>query len=159
MIYEVKKKFEPISVAHRNWKHKGHCRFIHGYAREVEVIIRAKTLDKYGHVYDFGYFKEFRLWLKHQWDHSTLIASDDPYLKDLKKLDENEVIKLQIMDVSQGHFPNMEGCCRFLSDTLLPYISLRTDKRAWLHKINIYEHELNRGSLINEKENFELDRS
>lgn len=68
-----------LSVAFRQWRAThSHCRFLHGYALAVSLVFEADELDARGWVVDFGALKEVREWLRHMFDHKTLIARDDP---------------------------------------------------------------------------------
>ena len=48
MKFKSTKKFGPISTGHRQWKHKGHCSYVHGYGRYVRLSFEASELDECG---------------------------------------------------------------------------------------------------------------
>lgn len=83
MMTTITKRFGEYPFAHRQPKHEGHCRFIHGHNWQFEITLSAKTLDECGFVYDFGQFAWFKEWLTHQFDHTTVLNADDPALGDL----------------------------------------------------------------------------
>ncbi len=96
--YTCKKHFKGYPCSHRQWRHKGHCRFVHGYSRSFTFWFAAKKLDDFGFVVDFSSLKPLENRLKNQFDHTFLANFDDPCLEDWKRLHEREVIDLRIMD-------------------------------------------------------------
>lgn len=80
-----------LSCAFRQWRSlHSHCSLIHGYSIGIKLIFRSETLDERNWVMDFGGLKEFKSWAEHMFDHTFLVAEDDPYLETFKKLDEIE---------------------------------------------------------------------
>ena len=56
------KTYKDIPFAHRQHIHSGDCSKIHGHNWSIEIIFKAKELDKNGFVIDFGslkYLKDF----------------------------------------------------------------------------------------------------
>ena len=91
MKYYSTKKFGPITTGHRQWKDSGHCKYIHGYARYVEITFACHDLNDKQWVMDFGGLKHIKKWLDDQWDHRLLISNDDPLLSDFEKLHEKGI--------------------------------------------------------------------
>jgi len=78
---------EGLSCVFRQWRSThSHCSTLHGYAIGVKVIFEADSLDERHWVQDFGGLKPFKKWLHYMFDHTTVIAKDDPYLEQLKEL-------------------------------------------------------------------------
>lgn len=75
-----------LSCAFRQWRAKSHCSLIHGYAIAVRVEFEADTLDERNWVQDFGDLKWLKEWLAERFDHSLLVAEDDPELDTLSML-------------------------------------------------------------------------
>ncbi len=150
MKYYSTKKFGPITTGHRQWKDTGHCKYVHGYARHVEITFGCSNLDDKQWVMDFGGLKEIKNWLNEQWDHRLLIASDDPLMSDFKILHEKGGCNLNIMDIEQGWGPGIEASCKFVYDYVNQWIKKLTDSRVWVHKVQIWEHENNSAFLTNE---------
>jgi len=91
--YVSTKNFDNFSVALRQWKAQhSHCQLLHGYAFEIKVWFASnepeidKQLDDMNWIVDYGSFKKpphgngLREWLDLNFDHTTLIEKDDPYL-------------------------------------------------------------------------------
>ena len=114
-MYYSTKLINGFSTCFRQWKAKGtHCSYLHGYDIEFKVVFAAKELDHRNWVQDFGFLsrsqfkfdgKQIKDWFKYMFDHTTVIAANDPYLKELKKLNDMGVIQLRVID--------SVGCERF----------------------------------------------
>ena len=96
--YSSSKHFEGFPCCHRQWRHLGHCRFVHGYSRSFTFWFRAKELDQNGFVVDFSSLNSLEEKLKNHFDHTFLVNSDDPLLPQWKKLHEKEALDLRIME-------------------------------------------------------------
>ena len=142
-MYRSTKKIGPISTGHRQWKDNGHCSFVHGYGRYVEFTFSCEERDERGWVMDFGNLKDVKKWLEEQWDHRLLLASDDPLLDEFRKIDELGGCNINVMDVAKGYGPGIEQSCKFVYDHVNPMIQEATDGKAWLEKVEVWEHELN----------------
>jgi len=53
---------------------------LHGYSIGIKLIFESETLDDRNWVMDFGGLKAFKEWSEHMFDHTLIIAQDDPYL-------------------------------------------------------------------------------
>ena len=78
--YTSTKTYRNLPCAHRQWRHDGHCAYIHGYSREYTFFFDAKSMDKHGWVVGFGDLKELEKYLIEMYDHTLLISEDDPEL-------------------------------------------------------------------------------
>tara|TARA_B100000161_G_C33538499_1_gene409545 strand:+ start:388 stop:885 length:498 start_codon:yes stop_codon:yes gene_type:complete len=98
--YNSTKLFKGYSTAFRQWRAKhSHCQYLHGYAMEFKVTF-AGDLDQLNWVCDFGSFKRngIKEHLSYMFDHTTVVAKDDPYLENFKKLSQQNLIQLRIID-------------------------------------------------------------
>ena len=96
--FSCSKTFEDFPCSHRQWRHSGHCRFVHGYSRSFTFWFKAKKLDKNGFVVDFSSLKPLEKRLKHQFDHTFLVNKDDPLMQYWEKLHNMEALDLRKMD-------------------------------------------------------------
>ena len=87
--------------------------------------------------------KGVKKWLEEQWDHRLLLSSDDPLLDEFRKIDELGGCNINVMDVAKGYGPGIEQSCKFVYDHVNPMIIEATDGKAWLEKVEVWEHELN----------------
>lgn len=74
------------SVVYRQWKADSHCNRFHGYALSFGFKFRAFDLDARNWVVDFGGLKGLETFLKDQFDHTFLVALDDPHLETVRNL-------------------------------------------------------------------------
>ena len=96
--FSCSKRFEDFPCSHRQWRHEGHCRFVHGYSRSFTFWFTAKELDINGFVVDFSRLKPLEKRLKEQFDHTFLVNKDDPFLNYWTELHDLEALDLRIMD-------------------------------------------------------------
>jgi 6-pyruvoyltetrahydropterin/6-carboxytetrahydropterin synthase len=76
-----------LSCCFRQWRSThSHCSLLHGYSIGVRVHFESETLDDRNWVMDFGGLKAFKAWLEHMFDHTLVIAEDDPYLSQFKDM-------------------------------------------------------------------------
>lgn len=76
-----------LSCCFRQWRAThSHCSLLHGYSIGIKLIFESPTLDSRNWVMDFGGLKEFKNWADYMFDHTLLIAEDDPRLVQFKQL-------------------------------------------------------------------------
>ena len=92
------------SCAFRQWKADSHCNLIHGYALQFELKFGGE-LDDRNWIVDFGGLKPLKEWLKYMFDHTYLVAEDDPELETIKMLQEKNLIDMRLVPAV--------GCERF----------------------------------------------
>ena len=86
--YTSIKIFDGYSTAFRQWKAThSHCQYIHGYALKFKVWFIGE-IDEKNWVCDFGCFKRngIKQELANQFDHTTVVAIDDPHMEMFKKM-------------------------------------------------------------------------
>lgn len=152
MAFYSTKRIGPISTGHRQWKHNGHCAWIHGYGRIVQLTFGCHELDDKTWAVDFGGLKPVKQFIEDAWDHRLLLASNDPYLEQIKALEEFNIVNVNVMDVTKGHSPGIEGSCKFLYDNIQPMIDEMTGGRCWLEKVEIWEHENNTAQYVRDQD-------
>jgi 6-pyruvoyltetrahydropterin/6-carboxytetrahydropterin synthase len=148
--FQSTKLFDGYSTCFRQWRAEGtHCRFLHGYAISFRVWF-AGELDERNWVWDFGGMKrakntingmspkDYFAWLL---DHTTIIASDDPYLDTFHKMYSDGIIQLRILPAT-----GCEKFAEFLYNTINTFLEKETDGRVRAVKVEVYEHERNAAS-------------
>lgn len=76
-----------LSCCFRQWRSThSHCSTLHGYSIGIKLVFECTELDERNWVMDFGGLKEFKKWAEYMFDHTTLIAEDDPHLEEFKVL-------------------------------------------------------------------------
>ncbi|MEC8440766.1 MAG: 6-carboxytetrahydropterin synthase [Cyanobacteriota bacterium] len=92
------KRFEGYPCCHRQWRHQGHCRFVHGYSRSFTLWFAATELDACGFVVDFSSLRPLDQQLRAQFDHTFLVNGDDPLMDEWQRLHALGAIDLRVMD-------------------------------------------------------------
>lgn len=83
-----------FSCAFRQHKAQSHCRLVHGYALAFEFTFAADELDARNWVVDFGGLKELKAILTANFDHTTIVAEDDPELEWFREAERRGILKL-----------------------------------------------------------------
>ena len=96
--FNCSKSFEDFPCSHRQWRHDGHCRFVHGYSRSFTFWFTAKELDINGFVVDFSSLRPLERMLKDQFDHTFLVNEDDPLMNYWRELNDLGALNLKIME-------------------------------------------------------------
>ena len=133
------KEFNGYSTAFRQHLADSHCRFIHGYALKFKVWFEG-DLDHRNWVVDFGCFKRngVKDWMKEQFDHTTIVAKDDPMMHRFEMLARDGIIQLRVMDDV-----GCEKFAEFVFNYLNEKITKETDGRVNVHKVQCWEHREN----------------
>lgn len=72
------KRSQKFEYAHRLLNHPALCQYLHGHSGNAEVEIMSKSLDGQGMVEDFSNLKNAMGRVLDNWDHATLLQSNDP---------------------------------------------------------------------------------
>lgn len=70
---------------------------MHGYALAFSFKFEASTLDHNNWVVDFGGLKWLKAWLENQFDHTTLVAQDDPEMETFRMLHDKKLIDMRVI--------------------------------------------------------------
>ncbi len=109
MTWQSTKRYDHnlgFSCAFRQWRAThSHCSLLHGYAVAFKFVFEAETLDGCNWVADFGGLDELKASLKYWFDHTTLVAKDDPAFQRFVDLEAGGLIKMRVL-------PNI-GCEAF----------------------------------------------
>lgn len=141
--FKSTKRFSGFPCTHRQWRAESHCKFVHGYSREFYFEFAAKELTKEGWVVDFGGLKDIKSWLEHMFDHTFLIAADDPHMETFQMLDKEGVIQLRVMPN-----PGMEGSALFVYEEASKILKKTYGDRAWITLVEVSENEKNTAQYI-----------
>lgn len=141
--FKSTKRFTGFPCTHRQWRAESHCRYVHGYSREFYFEFAAKELTKEGWVVDFGGLKDLKKWLDHMFDHTFLVAQDDPQMEAFKKLDKEGAIQLRVMPN-----PGMEGTAQYVYEEAMKILKSLYGDRAWITLVQVSENEKNSAMYI-----------
>lgn len=128
-----------FSCAFRQWRADSHCSLIHGYALSVHLEFKAEELDDRNWVIDFGGLKPVKAMLENMFDHTTVVAEDDPKLPVFYQLEDEGLIDLKIVK-STG----CEAFAKLVHDKVSDWLKSTKDAdRVILSKVVIQEHGSN----------------
>jgi 6-pyruvoyltetrahydropterin/6-carboxytetrahydropterin synthase len=89
-----------LSCCFRQWRAShSHCSTLHGYSIGIKLVFECDTLDDKNWCMDFGGLKEFKEWADDTFDHTLVIAEDDPHLDFFKQMSK---IQFPTMDHIEG---------------------------------------------------------
>ena len=143
-MYRVTKNYghdRGFSCAFRQWSADSHCKNIHGYSLGFKIVLESPTLDINNWVYDFGNFTFLDKWLSENFDHTLLIAKDDPEFDLLMSLNDRAA-KIVVLDkVSCESFAEMTY--KFIEKKL-------ANKNIKVVSVDVSEHGSNAASYLGE---------
>lgn len=89
------------------------CSALHGYALGFYIEFECDTLDARNWVCDFGSLRTFKEFLKENFDHTMLVAQDDPAFAVLENLHKLGLAKMVVVEAT-----GCEALSKFLCDYL-----------------------------------------
>lgn len=87
-----------LSCAFRQWRAQSHCHLIHGYALSFRLVFESDELDANNWVVDFGSLKPLKAKLQENFDHTMLVANDDPKKDILLSLQNHGLANIVLVD-------------------------------------------------------------
>jgi len=133
-----------LSCCFRQHKAKTHCNKMHGYALQIKIEFIASVLDENGWVVDFGGLKEVKAWLTEMFDHTTLVAEDDPAFEIFMRLHESKIIDLRVIRQT-----GCEGFAEMIFDHVSEWMHIHYPDRVLLKRVEVREHGGNSGVCEN----------
>lgn len=134
------KSFGGFPCTHRQWRHGGHCQFVHGYSRSFTFWFAAHHLDPCGFVVDFSSLRPLRERLAMQFDHTFLVSADDPLMPHWQALHALGGLDLRVME-NVG----MEATAQLVWGWANELLQGREDGRACCFRVEARENEANAG--------------
>lgn len=149
MKYRSTKTYnQGFPVAYRQHKADSHCNLVHGYALTFHFEFESDTLDVRNWVMDFGGLRELKEQLEDWFDHTLLVAEDDPHKEALLELG-----RLGIAKITEVEKTGCEGISAFLYEYIntiyLPNIGEKD--RIWCTKVETRETDYNMAMVIGER--------
>jgi 6-pyruvoyltetrahydropterin/6-carboxytetrahydropterin synthase len=147
MKFQSTKVFDGYSTVFRQWRAKGtHCSFIHGYGISFKIIFEGE-LDERNWVWDFGGMKRAKntidgvspkVWMDYMFDHTYIIAEDDPFLPEAIKMDKTGIVQLRIIPATGA-----EQFAKFIYEKVSEFIKVETEGRVRVVSVEFREHAKN----------------
>ena len=137
--FQSTKLFDGYSCVFRQWKAEGtHCRFLHGYGVSFRVWFEGE-LDHRNWVWDFGGMKRAKgtidgmnpkAWMDYMFDHTTVVAEDDPFINAFKQMETAGVAQIRILPAVGA-----EQFAKFIFEKLNAFVHVETDSRVKVVKV------------------------
>jgi 6-pyruvoyltetrahydropterin/6-carboxytetrahydropterin synthase len=147
MKFQSTKVFDGYSTVFRQWRAEGtHCRFLHGYGISFKITFEGE-LDERNWVWDFGGMKRAKntidgmspkVWMDFMFDHTYLIASDDPFLPTALQMYDDGIAQVRILPATGA-----EQFAKFIYDKVNPFVLEETDNRVRVVSVEFKEHSKN----------------
>ena len=154
-MFTSTKVFDGFSCCFRQWKATTtHCQFLHGYGVSFKVWFEG-DLDDRNWVWDFGGMKRAKTkidgkspkdWMDYMFDHTVLVAEDDPFLPDLEKLYHRPEKGLQYHGILQLRIVPATGAekfAEFIFHKLNNFVKTETQERVRVAQVEFMEHNKN----------------
>lgn len=133
---------EGLSCCFRQWRAThSHCSLLHGYALSFRLTFASDELDKTNWCFDFGGLKPVKAWLHHMFDHTVLIAQDDPEMAEFQRLADKGLADLRVLPAV-----GCEATALYAYDFISHFVEEASAGRVWLEEIEVREHEGNSAS-------------
>ena len=145
--FQSTKLYDGFSTVFRQWAAEGtHCRFLHGYDIEFRITFEGE-LDHRNWVWDFGGMKRAKgtidgmnpkAWMDYMFDHTTVIADDDPALDFFIGMDTNDIIQLRVIPATGA-----EQFAKYIYDKVNEFVLEETNNRVRVTQVEFKEHNKN----------------
>jgi 6-pyruvoyltetrahydropterin/6-carboxytetrahydropterin synthase len=145
--FQATKLFDGFSTVFRQWKAEGtHCRFLHGYGVSFRVWFEGE-LDERNWVWDFGGMKRAKgtidgknpkEWMDYMFDHTTIIATDDPGIGGFRTMNDLGIIQLRELEAVGA-----EQFAKYVFEKLNTFVQEETSGRVSVVRVEFMEHAKN----------------
>ena len=146
------KVFDGFSTVFRQWKAETtHCKYLHGYGVSFKLYFEGE-LDDRNWVWDFGGMKRAKgkidgktpkEWFDFMFDHTFIVAEDDPYLESFKRMAEAGVAQIRVIPATGA-----ERFAKYIYDKVNPFIEEETNGRVSIAKVEFREHNKNNAIYV-----------
>jgi len=132
-------------VAYRQWRADSHCNKIHGYALSFHFEFECDELDARNWCVDYGSLKPLKGLLEDWFDHTLLVAVDDPQRDEFLKLR-----NLGLAKITEVEKTGCEGLAEFIYDYVNTYFlkDYGYGDRVWCCKVEVRETDSNMAMRI-----------
>ena len=129
-----------LSCCSRQWAADSDCQLLHGYSFGFHFVFAAEQLDKRGWVLDFGRggFGRIRDWLHEMFDHTLLVAEDDPERPALEALGARGIARVRVVPGTSCE--RMAEMAFHKADEI---VKAATGGRCWVESVECSEHGSN----------------
>lgn len=141
-------------VAYRQWKADSHCNQIHGYSLSFYFEFESDTLDVRNWVFDFGGLRPLKEKLEEWFDHTLLVAEDDPMSHKLEDLQTFGLAKITKVEKT-GCEGLADYIYKYVNGIFLPSCGKDVEERVWCSKVQVRETGANMAMRAGHREDNE----
>jgi 6-pyruvoyltetrahydropterin/6-carboxytetrahydropterin synthase len=139
---------EGLSCCFRQWRAThSHCSLVHGYALAFKFVFATHQLDHNNWCFDFGGLKPIRKWLHEMFDHTLIVAEDDPARAVFEQLDQAGLANVKILPAV-----GCEAVAKYAFDHVAQFVARESAGRVWLESVEVREHGGNSAIVANQDE-------
>ncbi len=151
MKYTSTKTYNNIGpVAYRQWRAESHCKFIHGYALSFHFEFESDTLDARNWVVDFGSLRPLKDFLEDQFDHTLLVALDDPQYNVIMELSDGGIAQVREFE-KVGCEGLASAIYEWVNTVMLPSFGADVADRVWCSKVEVRETPSNMAMVTGQR--------
>lgn len=155
--YRSTKTYRQIApCAYRQWRADSHCNQIHGYAFSFHFEFETDDLDARNWAFDYGGLRPLKDKLEEWFDHTLLVAQDDPMRDELLRLGQ-----LGLAKITEVEKTGCEGLADFLYEYIntifLPSCGKTEADRLWCCKVEVRETDSNMAMRVGHREDNEFN--
>ena len=150
--FQSSKVFDGFSTVFRQWKaDTTHCKFVHGYGISFKVYFEGE-LDERNWVWDFGGMKRAKTqidgkspkeWMDYMFDHTLIVAQDDPEVEAFKQMDTAGVAQVRVIPAVGA-----ERFAEYIWVKLNDWVQRETEGRVNIIKVEFREHGKNTAEYV-----------
>ena len=151
-MFQSTKIFDGFSCCFRQWKATTtHCQFLHGYGVSFKVWFEG-NLDERNWVWDFGGMKRAKTkidgkspkeWMDYMFDHTLVVAEDDPELLAFQQMDKAGVAQVRVIPATGA-----EKFAEYIYNKLNKFVKEETEDRVRVTKVKFMEHGKNAACYV-----------
>jgi 6-pyruvoyltetrahydropterin/6-carboxytetrahydropterin synthase len=145
----TKEWVDAFPCAYRQWRAddkpdgRPGCNRIHGYAFSIKVYFGTDNLDARNWCVDYGSLRDLKTTLEDQFDHTLIVAQDDPHLAWYEEANRLGIAKVVVL-------PKLG--CECLADMIYKYINsvfipdqwgTGEAERIWCYRVEVRETQSN----------------
>lgn len=154
--YRSTKTYRQIApCAYRQWRADSHCNQIHGYAFSFHFEFETDDLDARNWAFDYGGLRPLKDKLEEWFDHTLLVAQDDPMRDELLRLGQ-----LGLAKITEVEKTGCEGLADFLYEYIntifLPSCGKTEADRLWCCRVEVRETDSNMAMRVGHREDNEF---
>jgi len=145
--FQSTKIFDGFSCVFRQWKAETtHCKYVHGYGVSFKVWFEG-DLDERNWVWDFGGMKRAKTqidnmsakeWMDYMFDHTMIIAEDDPFIESFKLMDQEGAAQVRILPAVGA-----EKFAEYIYNKLQEFVNTETEGRVKVVQVQFMENQRN----------------